>query len=129
MGPRGVLGCDKKAAGRGGKTTLGGAIVCFAPPQPSSQGDPRLPASSMTFSSSHIVRGPYDPHFDPHLQLAEVGIRQIQRLLNQTNAVTEVAYPDHYKNAGFGGANKGEVFLKLTSPFDLGFGGGAGQAK
>jgi hypothetical protein len=129
MAQRVVEAYDNEPAVPRRKTTLGGAIVCFAPPQPSSQGDPRLPASSMTFSSSHIVRGPYDPHFDPHLQLAEVGIRQIQRLLNQTNAVTEVAYPDHYKNAGFGGANKGEVFLKLTSPFDLGFGGGAGQAK
>jgi hypothetical protein len=108
---------------------LGGASVCYAPIQAGSEGDPRLPTGSLTFEAVHSSGPATDPQFNPQLQFAEVGIRQIQRLLGQNQAVVQVEYPEVYKTSGFLGSNKGEIFLKLTTPHELSFGGGQNDAK
>jgi hypothetical protein len=107
---------------------IGGATVGFTPKQAGARGDPNLPATSITYIASFANRSIFDAKWDPHFETAQVGIRQIQRLLGQNTSV-EVAYPEVYKASGFSASNPGEVFLKLTTPHDLSFGGGAEQAK
>ena len=58
-----------------------------------------------------------------------MGIRAVQRLLGQPQAVVPVRYPDEYRKNAFAGANKGEVFLETVTDYALEFGGGTGQAK
>ena len=107
---------------------LGGATVGFTPKKDGANGDPNLPTTAVVYKASFANRSVLDPKFDPHFETAQVGIRQIQRLLGQNSSV-EVAYPEVYKSGGFGGPNAGEVFLALTTPHELSFGGGAGEAK
>jgi len=107
---------------------IGGATVGFTPKKAGANGDPNLPTTAVVYKASFADRSIFDPKFDPHFETAQVGIRQIQRLLGQDSKV-EVAYPDVYKSSGFGGSNAGELFLALTTPHELSFGGGANDAK
>lgn len=107
---------------------LGGATVGFTPKKPDAKGDPNLPTASISYTASFASRSVFEAKWDPHFDKAQVGIRQIQRLLGQTTSV-EVGYPKAYRDGGFGAGNPGEVFLALTTPHDLTFGGGANQAK
>lgn len=108
-------------------TVTGNAAICYAPeispPDPDKKGDPRLPTADMTFDAAPVTNvSDKEPQFYPEVESARVGIASIQRLLQQPNATCEVTYPDDYKSAGFGGVNKGEVFLKLLTPYELEFG-------
>jgi len=107
---------------------VGGATVGFTPKAPGAKGDPNLPTASISFTASFTNRSIFEAKWDPHFDKAQVGIRQIQRLLGQTTSV-EVGYPKAYRDGGFGSANPGEVFLALTTPHNLAFGGGANEAK
>ncbi len=115
---------------------LGGKTVCFAPPSPGDKGDPRLPTSAMTFGAGALVGSirPLDPNFYPETASAVVGIRPLQKLLGQPDAVAQVTYPDVYKQHGFGeddpSQNVGQLFLQLIgSAQPLAFGNGSNQAK
>jgi hypothetical protein len=82
--------------------------VCYAPFTPGDKGDPRLPTETMTFAAGHMRAGvhfPLDPNFHPETETAMVGIRAVQRLLAQPNAISEVAYPAVYKQHRFGESN------------------------
>ena len=112
---------------------LGGATVCFAEPiedDPDPKGDPRLPTSSITFDAGKVIsQSRFHANFYPEIDTAQVGIRAVQRLLGQPQAVVPVRYPDEYRKNAFAGANKGEVFLETVTDYALEFGGGTGQAK
>ena len=112
---------------------LGGATVCFAEPiedDPDPKGDPRLPTSSITFDAGKVIsQSRFHANFYPEIDTAQVGIRAVQRLLGQPQAVVPVRYPDEYRKNAFAGANKGEVFLQTVTDYALEFGGGTGQAK
>lgn len=113
-----------------GKRTgpINGATVGFALKKDGAEGDPNLPATAVSYKTTFANRNVLEPRFDPHFDVASVGIRQIQRLLGH-QSVVDVEYPEVYKSSGFGGANTGELYLKLKTPHELAFGGGAGQAK
>ena len=106
--------------------SMGSAAICYAPMKAGSEGDPRLPTSDMTFAVGPVTGIPVTkPQFYPEVERAHVGISAIQRLLQQPDAVTEVEYPQRYKEKGFGaaaGENPGEVFLKTVTPYGLEFG-------
>jgi hypothetical protein len=105
--------------------SLGGASVCYAPINAGAEGDPRLPTTSMVFKTAQLAPDsvPLDEaQFYPEVEQASVGIAAIQRLLQKPDAMVDVSYLETYKQVGFGGANAGEVFLKLVNPFDLSFG-------
>lgn len=109
--------------------SMGNAAICYAPevpaadPKKEDKGDPRLPTHDVTFDAAGVHGvSTKEPQFYPEVQDARVGIAAIQRLLQQPNATCDVAYTESYKSGGFGGANSGEVFLKLLSPFELEFG-------
>ena len=108
---------------------LGGAIVSYAPSAPQDKGDPKLPTTSITFTAGDFTGTPPKPNFYPEIDVAEVGIKSIQKLLSQPNFIAEVAYPAFYKTGGFTTGNTGQVFLKLTSAKRLTFGGSGTQAK
>ena len=112
---------------------LGGATVCFAEPiedDPDPKGDPRLPTSSITFDAGKVIsQSRFHANFYPEIDTAQVGIRAVQRLLGQPQAVVPVRYPDEYRKNAFAGANKGEGFLETVTDYALEFGGGTGQAK
>lgn len=117
------------------QASLGGATVCFAPVDPTLDGDPRLPTRDLRFTAgdltSHFALA---PNFYPEIELATVGIPPLQKLLGQAGAVVPVTYPQVYKDHGFGeqtpGANQGQVFLQLTGQvYDLGFADGPNAAK
>ncbi len=112
------------------RALLGGAKVCYAPAAPSDKGDPNLPTQTVTFRAGDFTTSTpaIKPNFHPEVDVAECGIKPIQKLLGQPSFIAEVAYPDFYKTDGLGGANVGQVFLKLTKAKQLAFGGGA-QAK
>jgi len=110
------------------RTSLGGAVVAYAPSDPADKTDPKLPTKSITFRVGDLSpRG--IPNLFPEIEVAEVGIRPIQKLLSQPGFITEVTYPDFYLANGFDAANKGQIFLKLTSATSLTFGGTAQTAK
>lgn len=114
---------------------IGGATVTFAPFDPADKGDPRLPTDDVTFEAGDRNQHfPLAPNVYPEIASAHVGIRAVQKLLGQPNAVVEVAYPQVYKQHGFGESdpsqNKGKVFLQLINAVhELRFGGDPGQAK
>jgi hypothetical protein len=113
------------------RASLGGAVVSYAPSSPADKGDPKLPTKSITFKAGDFVATtkPAKPNFYPEIEVAEVGIKPIQKLLSQPGFIAEVAYPEFYKTDGFGPANKGQIFLQLTSAKPLTFGGSGQEAK
>jgi len=109
--------------------TLGGAVVAYAPSDPADKGDPKLPTSDITFRAGGVVADA-EPNFYPEVDLANVGIKPVQKLLAKPGFLAEVAYPDFYAKHGFDTAtNAGQVFLQFTSALPLGFGGKPDQAK
>jgi len=111
------------------QASLGGANITFAPVNPGDQGDPRLPTADITFRAGGLV-APAAPDFYPEIDLANVGIKPIQKLLAKPDFVAEVTYPDFYAQSGFDPVqNAGRVFLQLTSALPLPFGGDPNQAK
>ena len=122
-----------KAPGARRLADTGGATICFAPPAPpgsDSKGDPRLPAASLVFRADD-VSGPerFKPTFYPAIAEAQIGIRAVQRLLGQSNALVGTAYADVYRDKGFGAGNEGEVFLRTLTDYALDFGDGPGKPK
>jgi hypothetical protein len=119
------------------KADLGGASVTYAPHNPGEQGDPRLPTAEMTFAAGDLKLGLHfdlSPNFYPETESAWVGIRPVQKLLAQPNAVVQVAYPTVYRDHGFGekdpSKNKGRLFLQLINAVHpLEFGEEPGKAK
>ena len=109
------------------RASLGGAKVCYAPAAPGDKGDPNLPTATVTFRAGDFKPSTpaIKPNFHPEVDLAECGIKPIQKLLGQPSFIAEVTYPEFYKTDGLGGANVGQVFLKLTKAKKLTFGGGA----
>ena len=108
---------------------IGGAIVTYAPPDPADKGDPKLPTRTITFAAASLPDA-IDPAVYPEIDVAECGIKPIQKLLGKHDFITEVAYPDFYKSHGFDPLqNKGQVFLKLTAAKKLPFGGSPQEAK
>jgi hypothetical protein len=108
---------------------IGGDSVCYAPFDPGAKGDTRLPTTRLVFRAAEVTPGfkkdfKEEPQFYPEIQTASCGITAIRRLLQKPDATIEVEYADAYVTTvgGFGGANKGELFLKLKNMFPLQFG-------
>jgi hypothetical protein len=109
--------------------STGGAVITYAPADPSDKGDPRLPTKTLTFAAAPLKR-PAKPMVYPEVDVALVGIKPIQKLLSQPDYYAEVTYPGFYKDVGLDATkNKGQIFLKLTQSKDLSFGGGPQEAK
>jgi hypothetical protein len=114
------------------RAAIGGAIVTYAPSDPGDKGDPKLPTRTITFRAAALQNAPppVHPAVYPEIDVAEVGIKPIQKLLGQQDFIAEVAYPDFYKSNGFDPSNNaGQVFLKLTSAKKLSFGGSPQEAR
>jgi hypothetical protein len=110
------------------RTTIGGAIVTYAPPDPADKGDPKLPTQTITFRAAALTKGL--PRVYPEIDVALVGIKPIQKLLGMPDYLAEVAYPEFYKTSGFEPTkNTGQIFLKLTKAKELRFGGSPAEAK
>lgn len=110
------------------RTSLGGAIVTYAPTDPADKGDPKLPTQSITLRAGEATGGV--PRVYPEIDAASVGVKSIQKLLGLPNYFADVTYPEFYKTDGFSATkNAGQVFLKLRASLPLAFGGNAGQAK
>jgi hypothetical protein len=110
------------------RTTVGGAVIAYAPDDPNDKADPKLPTVAITFRAGSLAVD--TPHVYPEIDAAEVGIKPIQKLLSQPDFIAEVTYPDFYASHGFDPAhNAGQIFLKLTAAKPLGFGGSAQAAK
>jgi hypothetical protein len=111
---------DAPEAAQRRTTSLGSAVVCYAPLKPGSEGDPRLPTAEMTLAGAGVSGlSKTKPQFYPEVQSARVGIAAIQRLLQQPGAMVPVTYPEVWKTAGM---NPGDVFLKTLEPYGLDFG-------
>jgi hypothetical protein len=109
------------------RADLGGVTVCFAHFDPGDKGDPRLPTASMTFAAGDVRKlRATQPNFYPETDAAQVGIKPVQKLLGQPNAVANVAYPSVFKDYGFSSAdNRGGLFLHVIDQQQtLAFGGG-----
>jgi hypothetical protein len=115
-----------KAVAERRKAELDGATICYALFQPGDKGDPRLPTATMTFAAGEVKKlGATRPNFYPETDAALVGIKPIQKLLGQPDAVVDVAYPGVFKKDGFAGKNRGGLFLKVIDhEHTLAFGGG-----
>ncbi|HEX8679531.1 MAG TPA: hypothetical protein VF683_06215, partial [Chthoniobacterales bacterium] len=62
----------------------GNASICYAPPDPTAQGDTRLPTANIVFTAARLSGTSDDePNFYPELKTARVGIAPIQRLLQR----------------------------------------------
>ncbi len=113
---------------------FGNAGVSFAVQGGASATDTSLPTREITFGAGDLMP-PSSQRVNvyPETESAMVGVKAVQRMLNQPDAAIAVTYPDAYKNHGFNPAgNPGELFLSLlkdTTPFALDFGGDAGKAK
>jgi hypothetical protein len=107
----------------------GAAMVAYAPADPSAKADLQLPTRSISFRASAISGSPR-PGFYPEIDVAEVGVKPLQKLLSQPDFVVEVTYPEFYKKNAFNPAtNAAQIFLKLTKGQQLRFGGGPSDAK
>jgi hypothetical protein len=91
-----------------------GCTVCYAPYDPAAKGDPRLPTAAMAFAAGRLTTAPRKelPSFHPETAAASAGIPALQKMLGR-DVVAGVTYPEVYKKDGFGGANAGELFLRL----------------
>jgi hypothetical protein len=107
------------------EATMGGASICYAPPDPSGDGDPRLPTDSMLFRAGPVAsKSTTRVNVYPEAEQARVALRAVQRILGRDDAKVAVRYPSIYRTQGFGAGNPGEVFLELTgnAPWRLEFG-------
>ncbi len=108
---------------------LNGATVAFAPVDPNAKGDTRLPTQGIRFTAGTVSLSNTLVNVYPEVEEAQVGIRAVQRLLGRENAVSIVKYGATYRANGFGGPNKGELFLELVPPWSLTFGGDSSSAR
>jgi len=108
---------------------LRGASVAFAPVDRSALGDTRLPTQRLMFTAGAVSFSSTLCNVYPEIDTAVVGIKAVERLLGRSNAETTVRYEAKYRTDGFSGGNKGEVFLRLVTPYDLKFGGDAASSK
>ncbi|MDH5774226.1 MAG: hypothetical protein OEZ57_04855, partial [Nitrospirota bacterium] len=122
---------------------LSGQKVAFAPKKPG--GDTVLETASLTFDAeipcnyvaiqegfaptcsnqlTQPIKDAADPLFFPFVSEAEVSIPAVKSLLGTGPAAdrTKVRYSNLYRVKGFGGPNKGELFLELVQPVGLQFG-------
>ncbi|MDW8075642.1 MAG: hypothetical protein RMK00_07705 [Bacteroidota bacterium] len=107
---------------------LRGQHVAFAPPRQA--GDTSFETESMVLNvtvpppGTNGLDGSKNPWFYPWMEKASIRLQAVSELLG-TNATTDVKlYGDGskgYLDVGFGGANKGEVFLELLNPVDMNF--------
>ena len=116
------------------RAVTGGATICYAPYNSSDKCDPRLPTDGVTFHAGNLTSHfPLEPNFYPELEGAVCGIPAMRRLLGQPNLTVNVAYPDVYKQHGYGEVdptkNTGQIFLQLTNVHELKFGDGGSEAK
>jgi len=103
---------------------LNGASVAFAPKLSGAKGDTSFPTHKMVFKAGEVTGiSPEEPQFYPELETSDTENAAFQRLLQKPNVTFKVEYPKTYLDNGFGGANQGEVFLKLVDPRTLEFGG------
>ncbi|MEP7705385.1 hypothetical protein [Paraglaciecola sp. 25GB23A] len=107
-------------------TDFSGSAICYAPlsSKPEVQGDPRLPTTIMVFrAASNAAATIIEPHVYPEMVKADIGIRSVQRILNDPSATLTVKYPQIYKEHGFptadNGPNSGELFLEALTPFSM----------
>jgi hypothetical protein len=112
------------------KATLGSTNITYAPVDPSNAGNPStFPTSDLTFSAG-ALKTIANPYFYPEIDLANIGVKPVQKLLAKPNFTTEVSYPALYNANGFDGkVNPGQVFLQFTSALPLKFGGAVDDAK
>ena len=115
---------------------IGGMTVCFAPRKLETdddpKGDPQLPTKKIVFNASGvIIKSNTRPNFYPQIQKANVGIRPLQKLLQQPDAVTAMEYADIYLQHGFDSPNIGEIFFKTLAldGLPLTFGEGVNEPK
>jgi hypothetical protein len=107
---------------------LNGQQITYAPPNKT--GDTTLETQSMLFTASvpaantSGLNSAKHPWFYPVMERAQVRIKEIAGLLG-TNATTDVKFfsdgSSGYLDVGFGGNNKGEVYLELITPIDMNF--------
>jgi hypothetical protein len=90
-----------------------GQQVAFAPP--ANPGDTANEARTISFFGSFSGQVPV-----PHMKSAEIVVPAM-RHLTPAAPPSLVSYPDSYIASGFGGANKGEVYLKLAAPSAIAF--------
>jgi hypothetical protein len=118
---------NRKATAPRREADLAGATVCFAPFDPNDKGDPRLPTASMTFAAGEVDKlHATQPNSYPETDAARVGVKPVQKVLGQPNAVVKVAYPEVFKDHGFSSSeNGGGLFLHvIDQAHTLAFGGG-----
>lgn len=103
-----------------------GATIRFAPARAGAT-DVDLPTPELVFESANptnaILAGQSTSlQQQPIIKSAKVRLAGVERLTGQA-IIAEVEFDPVYRDNGFGGANKGELFLKLTTPKTLSFGG------
>ena len=106
--------------------TMHGAMIRFAPAQ-SGANDVDLPTSALEFGSKQPTTGVTPGQSvtlqqQPFMVSAIVRLAGVQRLTGQAISPL-VEYEKLYIDHGFGAANRGQVFLKITSTEKLEFGG------
>lgn len=108
------------------QATIGGDDICFAPPMPDADGDPRMPTDSILFRAGEVAsESSKRCNTYPEVQRARVALRAAQRILGRDDAKVDVRYADIYRAKGFGSGNPAYVFLKLddnTPNWDIVFG-------
>ncbi len=103
------------------KVSMNGAKIQLAPQAAGADpGDTHFPVSTITFQgASPSGAAPItSPQFYPALASAEVSIPSVKAMLG-ANAKPSVSYSKIYKQNGFLGANKGQVFLDIAAPAAL----------
>lgn len=111
------------------RTSLGGAVVSYAPADPADKGDPAMPTATITFRAG-ALSPVKKPNLYPEIDFAEVGIKSIQKLLMQPGFTAEVMYPQFYIDDAFHPTlNAGQVFLQMRTAKALTFGGSGAQPK
>ncbi len=96
---------------------------------PSRQGRPDSCRPRTSHSAPATCSPIAEPNFYPEIDLANVGIKPVQKLLAQPNFLAEVDIPGFLRPARVRPAatNAGQVFLQLTSALPLAFGGKPNQ--
>ncbi len=104
------------------KIQMHGAVVQFAPQSVGgdANGDTNIPTDSITFHGAKPT-SPFDlnkPQFHPGVTEADVVLPTVKHLLDLDKSPT-VKFNQTFLTDGFGGANRGQVFLNLVTPVSL----------
>jgi hypothetical protein len=107
-----------EAKARGHQADLGGASVRFD----ATAGESRLATRTMSFVAGCVKkRSPIKANFHPEMDVAEVCVPALQKLLGRDDAIA-MKYPDVVRD---GSSNPGQIFLAVPKdPYKLDFGGG-----